>query len=338
MFRELVFPKSLIRAEETDRYGRFIFGPLERGYGATVGNSIRRVLLSSIPGASIIAVRIDGVLHEFSTIPGVMEDVPEIILNLKKIRFRFDVPEEESATVYLRAEGAREVKAADLELPATLSLLTPEVHIATLTREDARLYMEITVARGRGYVPSEELPNREVFPQGTIFVDGVFSPILRANFTVENVRVGAQTDFEQVILEVWTDGSVKPGEAVLQATDILLNVFERMKTLEGIETQPRKLTFEEKEELQAILTRPLSYLELSKRTESTLKEAGIEFIAQLVALTPKEALAIRNFGEKSLEEVQTKLAEKGLSLGMDVEEILGSNWQERLVHETQESG
>ena len=338
MLRELLFPKSLVKVEETDRYGRFVFGPLERGYGATVGNPLRRVLLSSIPGASIIAVRIDGVLHEFSTVPGVMEDVPEIILNLKKVRFRFDVPEEESALVYLRAEGAREVKASDLEVPDTLTLLTPDVHIATLTKEDARLYMEITVARGRGYVPAEDLPNRDAFPQGTIFVDGVFSPVLRANFTVENVRVGAQTDFEQVVLEVWTDGSVKPEEAVLQAADILVQVFQKAQTIEGIEAQPRKLTFEEKEGLQAILTKPISYLELSKRTESTLKDAGIETVAHLVALTPKEALAIRNFGEKSLEEVETKLAEKGLSLGMDVEEILGPNWQERLIHETQESG
>jgi len=225
--QEFVLPEGIFKDELTDNYGRFIFEPLERGYGVTIGNSLRRVLLSSIMGAAIVAVRIDGVYHEFTTIPGVLEDVPDIILNLKRVRFRFEDSETNSANVFIRREGEGEIKASDLEVPPELTLVTPDVHIATLTAPDAKLYAELSVWRGRGYVPQDEIP-KHLFPEGTQVIDGVFSPITKVNYSIENVRVKARTDYERLILEIWTDGSVSPEKALEEASLRLKDAIEAL--------------------------------------------------------------------------------------------------------------
>jgi len=320
---EFVLPKGVYKEEVTETYGRYVFVPLERGYGITIGNALRRILLSSIPGASIIAVNIDGVLHEFTTIEGIYEDVPQIILNLKKIRVRFEDPEEEKASMYLRAEGQREVKASDLEVPASLKIVTPDVHIATLTSDKARLYMELTVAKGVGYVPADEI-SKAGFPETTIFIDGLFSPVVRVNTTIENVRVKAKTDYEKLILEIWTDGTVTPDEAFNKASDILHQHVERLFH-EVKEPYGRKGPgFEERERIRQILLQDISSLEPSKRTLNCLKEAGIDTIAKLVSKTEQEMLEIKNFGQKSLEEIKEKLQNRdpNLRFGMNVEEYL----------------
>jgi DNA-directed RNA polymerase subunit alpha len=318
---EFILPKGLYVETLNDRYGRFVFVPLERGYGITIGNSLRRVLLSSIPGAAIVAVRIDGVLHEFSTIPGVLEDVPEIILNLKKIRLKFDETDEDRASLYLRAEGEREVKAGDLDVPASITVVNPETHIATLTKKNAKLYMELVVMRGRGYVPANEIP-KAGFPEGTIFVDGLFSPIVKANYTVENVRVKARTDYEKLILDVWTDGTIKPDEAVRKASELLKEAIEKLFVTVTEPYGVKEVGFEEREKIRSLLTKSIEFLEPSKRTANCLRDAGIETIAQLVSKTEEEMLKIKNFGEKSLDEIKAKLEKFGLAFGMEVDEYL----------------
>ncbi len=320
---DYILPKGIYKEKVTNTYGRYIFVPLERGYGITIGNALRRILLSSIPGASIVAVLIDGVLHEFSTIEGVYEDVPQIILNLKKIRVRIDDPEIERATLYLRAEGVKDVKASDLEVPPAVTIVTPDVHIASLTSENSRLFMELTVMRGVGYVPADEIPKMG-FPESTIFIDGLFSPVVRANITVENVRVKAKTDYEKLILEIWTDGTVSPDDALQKAAEILKDHVERL-FIESKEPFGRKGPgFEERERIRQILKQPIDSLEPSKRTLNCLKEAGIETIGQLVSKTEEEMLQIKNFGQKSLDEIKNKLRERdpNLKFGMNVMEYL----------------
>lgn len=318
---EFIWPEGIYVEEHTDTYGKFSFAPLERGYGITIGNSLRRILLSSIEGASIIAVRIDGVLHEFSTIPGVLEDVPEIILNLKKIRVKLEDPEVDRASMFLRAEGKKKIKASDIEVPHSIRLVTPDVHIAELTKEDARLYMEMIVARGRGYIPASEIPEAG-FPEGTIFVDGLFSPVTKVNFKVENVRVKARTDYEKLTLEVWTDGTITPEEALNEAVSILSEGISRLKERAKEPYGVSAIEFEEREKMRSLLMKSIEFLEPSKRTANCLREAGIETIAQLVSKTEEEMLQIKNFGEKSLQEIKEKLKEYGLNFGMSVDEYL----------------
>jgi len=318
---KFILPEGVYKEEMTDTYGKFIFMPLERGYGLTVGNALRRVLLSSIPGASIIAVRIDGVLHEFSTLPGVYEDIPEIVLNLKNIRFKFESPDEDRALVYLRKQGKGEVKAVDLDVPDVLTLCTPNVHIATLTDDEARLYMELVVTKGRGYIQAEELP-KSGFPEGTIFMDGIFSPVKKVNYRIENVRVKARTDYEKLIMEIWTDGTTKPDEALKKAASILKEAFDKLMQ-EVTELYGKgRLAFEEREKIRSLLMRNIEFLEPSKRTVNCLKDAGVETIMDLVTKTEEEMLRIKNFGEKSLEEIKEKMEKFGLKFGMDVKPYL----------------
>ena len=318
---QFVLPEGIFVEEINDTYGRFVYVPLERGYGITVGNALRRVLLSSIPGYSIVAMRIDGVSHEFSTIPGVMEEVPQIVLNLKGVRLKMDDAVDTRATLYIRAEGAKEVKAGDIDVPEYVEIINPEHHIATLTRDDAKLYAELIAAKGRGYVPSTEM-SKEGFPAGTIFIDGVFSPIVKVNYTVENVRVKARTDYEKLILEIWTDGTIRPDTALEMATKTLLQSIEPVLKKLGSPYGKEELKFEEKEKIHQILNKSIDFLEPSKRTANCLKEAGIETIAQLVSKTEEEILQVKNFGEKSLEEIKEKLEQFGLSFGMDVSKYI----------------
>ena len=332
-WRILIKPKKLDVEPETltDNYGKFIAEPLERGFGITLGNALRRVLLSSIPGASIVAVKIDGVLHEFSTIPGVLEDVTELILNLKGVvlKYRGDIPKQLS----LDLEGPAEVQAKDIVTDGTVEIVNPEHHIATLG-ENSKLKMELWVRSGRGYVPAERNKD-QTYPVGTIPMDAIFSPIRKVNFNVTNARVGGVTDYDRLILEVWTDGSILPAEAVGIAAKILkdqLSVFIPFEEKEEFYPFP-----EEEEavrpELNPNLYRSVDELELSVRSANCLRTAGIKLIGELVQKTEQELLKTKNFGRKSLNEIKEILASMGLSLGMQLENFPDPKMMEKLKKE-----
>lgn len=324
--KDFQMPKRLVCDEETatDNYSKFSAEPFERGYGHTIGNSIRRILLSSLEGAAVSGVKIKGVMHEFSTIPGVMEDVTEIILNLKSLRFKLysEGPEK----IYLKATEKGEVTAKDIELNSNIEILNPSTHIATLDK-DTDLEMEIEVSKGRGYLPAEQNPraNQEL---GMISVDAIFTPVLKVNYGVENARVGRSIDYDRLILEIWTDGSVKPVDALTYASKILkdsLNIFI------GFEEQPEeeeKPPEKEKSEeaLESVLALPVNIIELTVRSINCLNRAKIKTIGDLVKQTEDKLLGFRNFGKKSLNEIKKKIAELGkqkgveLSLGMAIPE------------------
>jgi len=315
----LIKPKGLEVEEETltPAHGRFHVEPLERGFGITIGNSLRRILLSSIQGAAITVVRIKGVLHEFSTIPGVREDVTDIILNIKEIlvMLHSDGPE----TLRLKANKAGVVKARDIQPNANVEILNPDHPIATLS-EDGDLEIELVVRQGKGYVPAER--NREEGQSiGSIPIDALFSPIRKVNYSVSHARVGQVTDYDRLTLEVWTNGSVAPADAVGYAAKIMkdqMNVFIRFE--EG-ESLPKPQEVEETSKLNENLFRSVDELELSVRSANCLKNADIRYIGDLVQKTEAEMLKTKNFGRKSLNEIKEILAEMGLSLGMKLE-----NW------------
>ena len=331
MNREFTIPRGVQPVEETDTYGKYIFMPLEKGYGATVGNALRRVLLSSIPGASIIAARIDGVPHEFTTIEGILEDVPDIILNLKRVRIRYH-GEDPQTVVHIRKSGKGEVRAGDIETAsANLEVVNKDQLIATLTTDDASFEADLVVAKGRGYVPAAEYP-QDFLPEGYIYIDGLFSPVTKVNFTVENVRVKERTDFEKLTLEIWTDGTITPGDAFREAVRLLIEIFQRLIRRVTGPLIERGISFEERERIKSLLLRDIEFLELSVRTITCLREEGIKSVADLVSRTREEMLKIKNFGEKSLEELEGKLSSLGLYFGMDVSQYL----EEWAKDETQE--
>ncbi len=330
MIREFTIPRGVQAVEETDTYGKYIFMPLEKGYGATVGNALRRVLLSSIPGASIVAVNIRGVPHEFTTIEGVLEDVPDIILNLKRVRIRYD-GNESQVTARIQKSGKGEIRAGDIEASSDIEVINKDQLIATLTSDDASFEADLIVAKGRGYIPAEEYP-QDLYPEGYIFLDGLFSPVTKVNFTVENVRVKERTDFEKLTLEIWTDGTITPGDAFREAVRILIEIFQRLLRRVTGPLIERGLSFEERERIKSLLLRDIEFLELSVRTITCLREEGIKSVADLVSRTREEMLKIKNFGEKSLEELESKLSELGLYFGMDVSQYL----EEWAKDETQE--
>ncbi len=318
-WRELIRPKRLEVDKEvtTETYGRFIIEPLERGYGITLGNSLRRVLLSSIRGAAITSVRIDGCLHEFSVIPGVREDVTEIILNLKGVRFKME--DTDPKTVRIEERGPKEVKAGDIQCPAGIEVVNPDHYIATLDK-DAILKMEMTVKMGRGYVPAERNKEEDA-PIGTISMDAIFSPVRKVNYTVTPTRVGHITDYDRLILEVWTDGTITPLEAVGVAAKILqeqLRVFVELEA-EIEEEKPLGPVPAEETDLSEILSKTVDELEISARSVNALKAMGIIYIGQLVQKGESELLQAKNFGRKSLEEIKTALSKVGLNLGMEVD-------------------
>lgn len=315
-WRELIKPRRIEVDQSTysNYHGKFECEPLERGFGITIGNALRRILLSSLQGAAIVSVKIDGVLHEFSTIPGVLEDVTDIVLNLKEIRVKLKDVEE--ATIYLTKEGDGEVTAGDIDTQGLVEILNPDKHIATLN-DEVNLNMEMVVRGGKGYVPAERNRPKDL-PIGVIPLDAIFSPIRKVNYAVSNARVGQRTDYDKLTLEVWTDGSVLPEDAVAYAAKILK---EQMNPFINFEEEPEPVEESEEsreEELNENLFRPVSELELSVRSANCLKNANITLIGDLVQKTEAEMLKTKNFGRKSLNEIKSILEEMGLHLGMDL--------------------
>ena len=302
-----------IESPTDESYGKYVIEPLERGYGTTLGNSLRRVLLSSLPGTAVTSIRIAGVQHEFSTIPGVKEDVTEIVLNIKRIIARLH--SDEPKTVYIEASGECEVTAGDIKADSEVEILNPELHIATLG-PDASLSIELTVDHGRGYVPADKNkgPQQVI---GTIPVDSIYTPVLKVNYAVENTRVGNQTDFDKLTLEVWTDKTISPRDAVSLGAKILVDHFtlftdlsdsigSRSTVVEKVETQRDK-----------VLELTIEELDLSVRSFNCLQRANINTVEDLISKTEDEMIKVRNLGRKSLEEVEHKLAMMGLSLASD---------------------
>ncbi len=333
-WKDLIRPKRLEVEKETltPFYGKFTAEPFERGFGITIGNSLRRILLSSLQGAAITSVKFDGVLHEFSTIPGVKEDVTEIILNLKEVRLKLHT--EGPKVIRVKTEGPKVLKAGDIQTGDAVEILNPEHYIATLSR-DSKLSMEMTVKMGRGYVPAER-NKEENQPIGTIPMDAIFSPIKKVNYAVTNARVGQITDYDKLNLEVWTDGSLNPEEAVAHAAKILkdqLSIFIIFEEEEEEEEESRLPSQMETEKLNENLFRSVDELELSVRSANCLKHANIKLIGDLVQKTEAEILATKNFGRKSLNEIKEILAEMGLGLGMKLE-----NWPSKKMDEEIESG
>ncbi len=302
--------------ELSDTYAKLVVEPLERGFGTTLGNALRRVLLSSIPGAAVTSVKIEGVLHEFSTIPGVVEDVTQIILNLKELAIRLHT--DKPKLLRLEARGKREVTARDFQPDPEVEIVNPDLLIATIDRKDARLAMEVVVERGKGYVPAEK-HRRSEHVIGVIPVDSVFSPVQKANFVVEDARVSHGSEMERLVLEVWTNGAVRPDEAITEATRILVDHFRLIggMTEEGSAQEAAVRD----PELQKLLNTPIEELDLSVRPYNCLKRANIHTIGDLIQRTEEEIMSVKNFGKKSLDEVVEKLARLGLSLRKKGEEV-----------------
>ena len=302
-----------IDSQEDVSYGKYIVEPLERGYGTTLGNSLRRILLSSLPGTAATSIKIAGVQHEFSTVPGVKEDVTEIVLNVKKIIAKLHC--QGTKTVYIDAAGACEVTAGDIKADGEVEILNPEQHICSLG-PDASFNMEITLSHGRGYVPSDKnkTPN---MPIGTIAVDSIYTPVYKVNYTVENTRVGNMTDYDKLTLEVWTDSTISARDAVSLGAKILSDHLSLFTNLS--ETVASKPTMAEKAETHRdkVLEMTIEELDLSVRSFNCLKRANINNVEDLISRTGEDMMKVRNMGRKSLEEVQNKLAMMGLSLASD---------------------
>ena len=316
-WKNLQMPKNAIidDAVSNDRYGRFTIEPLERGFGLTLGNALRRVLLSSLQGAAVTAVRIDGALHEFSSLSGVIEDTTEIILNLKQVRFKLmgDGPKAGGFTL----AGKGEVKAGDLKIDADVEVLNPELHIATVNK-DGDFRMEVEVDGGRGYVAADQHTTQDR-PIGTIPIDALFSPVLKVNYNVENTRIGQRIDYDKLTLEIWTDGSILPKDALAFSAKILRDHFNLFVDFEEpIVEEEVEIVDEEKMKMREKLDRSVEELELSVRSSNCLRQADIKTIGDLVQKSEPEMLKYRNFGRKSLKEIQDVLTDMGLGLGLDV--------------------
>jgi len=301
---------ELVEKSEDNTYGKIVVEPLERGYGTTLGNSLRRVLLSSLPGAAITSIKIEGVQHEFSTIPGVAEDTTEIIMSIKQLSILMHG--DEPKLLRIEAQGEGEVTARDIIADADVEKLNPDLHIATLEK-DGKLFMELTLEKGRGYVTADrnKKPNQ---PIGVIAIDSIFTPVQRVNFNVENTRVGQRTDYDKLTMEIWTNGAIKPDEAVSAAAKILIehfNLFLGLTDKVQAEEEPIET---EKDDKQKILDMPIEELDLSVRSYNCLKRAGINTIYELTQKTAEDMMKVRNLGKKSLQEVEAKLAAFNLSL------------------------
>ena len=321
-WKDFQMPKSIVCDENTltDTYGKFTAEPFERGYGITIGNTLRRVLLSSIEGAAITSVKIEGSLHEFSTVEGVVEDVAQIILNLKKVVLK--VHGNTPKTIYLKSGKNSEVTAADLIVDETVEVVNPDVHIATLGK-GGKLNMELTVSKGRGYVTAERLANSENKSIGTVNIDSTFTPVTKVNFDVENARVGQITDYDRLILEIWTNGSIAPKEALLHSANISqrhLDIFMKFGHIEEEDIEEEKSEVDQ--ELLEKLKMNVSELDLSVRSANCLKEARLKTVGEVVRRTELEMLKYRNFGKKSLAEINSILLSMGLSFGMKVDDLL----------------
>ena len=301
------------------KYGKFVVEPLERGYGITLGNSLRRIMLSSLPGAAVSQVKIEGVLHEFSSIPGVKEDVTEIIMNIKNLSIKNSSDTNEPKTAYIEYSGEGVVRASDIQVDQDIEIMNPDQVIATLSGKDAKLYMELTITKGRGYVSSDKNKSSDL-PIGVIAIDSIYTPVERVNVTVENTRVGQVTDFDKLTLDVHTDGTLAPDEAVSLAAKVLsehlslfIDLSENAKTAEV-------MVEKEDDEKGKVLEMSIDELELSVRSFNCLKRAGINTVQELANKTSDDMMKVRNLGRKSLEEVLAKLDELGLSLRQDGEQ------------------
>jgi DNA-directed RNA polymerase subunit alpha len=318
----LQMPQGVERDEATysNTHGRFIIQPLERGFGVTIGNSLRRVLLSSLQGAAITHIRIEGVQHEFSTLPGVVEDISEVVLNLKQVRLKLLNKRPDRVSVQMK--GPAVFKAGDIQkFSADLEVLNPELPIATMNK-NAELKMEFKIGRGRGYVPAEENATADQ-PIGTIALDAIYNPIRKVNYSIENTRVGHKTDYERLVLELWTDGSITPDDALTYAGKILKDHIELFISFD-VETEKEDVPEidEEAVRIRKLLKMNVDELELSVRSHNCLKAANIQTIGDLVRRDEQEMLKFRNFGRKSLQELAKILEEKSLHFGMDVDKYL----------------
>ncbi|MDE7283974.1 MAG: DNA-directed RNA polymerase subunit alpha [Lachnospiraceae bacterium] len=304
---------EVVEISEDKKYGKFVVEPLERGYGITLGNSLRRIMLSSLPGAAVSQVKIEGVLHEFSSIQGVKEDVTEIIMNIKSLAIKNNSETNEPKTAYIEYEGEGIVRAADIQVDQDIEIMNPELVIATLSGKDTKLYMELTITKGRGYVSSEKNKTDDL-PIGIIAVDSIYTPVERVNITIDNTRVGQITDFDKLTLDVYTNGTLIPDEAVSLAAKVLsehlslfIDLSENAKTAEV-------MVEKEDDEKEKVLEMSIDELELSVRSYNCLKRAGINTVEDLTNRTSEDMMKVRNLGRKSLEEVLSKLKELGLQL------------------------
>lgn len=300
-----------VEMSDDGRYGKFVVSPLERGYGTTLGNSLRRILLSSLPGAAATSIKIEGVQHEFSTVPGVTEDVTELILNIKKLALKIhgDLPK----TVYIEAKGAQEITAGDIKRDKDVEIFNPDLHIATLN-DDANLYIEITLSKGRGYVSADK--NKQAMQPviGVIPVDSIYTPVTKVNYTVENTRVGQYTDREQLAVELWTNGTIKPDEAVSLAAKIMNDLLSLFVDLSDDAKNTEIIVEKEENKKEKVLEMTIEELDLSVRSYNCLKRAGINTVEDLTNKSEENMMKVRNLGRKSLEEVINKLNGLGLYL------------------------
>lgn len=301
---------NIHKVEETDNYGKFVVEPLERGYGTTLGNSLRRVMMASLPGAAITSIQIDGVLHEFSTVQGVTEDVTQIILNLKKVSLKIE--SEDAKDLELDVKGPAEVTAGDIQGDGDVTILNPDLHIATVA-DGAELHIMMTADKGRGYVPADQnklrLSGLEI---GTLPIDSIYTPIERVNYTVENTRVGQSNDFDKLTLDVWTDGSLTPTAAISLAAKILTEHLEMFVNLTEEAKDAKVMVEREETHQEKVLDKTIEELDLSVRSYNCLKRADIQTVKDLTERTEADMMKVRNLGQKSLEEVKLKLADLGV--------------------------
>ena len=305
---------EIAEISDDKRYGRFVVEPLERGYGTTLGNSLRRIMLSSLPGAAVSQVKIDGVLHEFSSIPGVKVDVTEIIMNIKNLAIKNDSATNEPKAAYIEFEGEGVVTAADIQVDQDIEILNPDLVIAHLNGgADSKLYMELTITKGRGYVNAEKNKSGDL-PIGVIAVDSIYTPVERVNLTIENTRVGQITDYDKLTLDVFTNGTLAPDEAVSLAAKVLSEHLSLFINLSEVAQQTDVMVEKEDNAQAKVLEMNIDELELSVRSYNCLKRAGINTVEELTNRTPEDMMKVRNLGRKSLEEVLAKLKELGLQL------------------------
>ncbi len=310
---EIEKPKiECIEMSDDFTFGKFVVEPLERGYGVTLGNSLRRILLSSLPGVAVTSIKIDGVLHEFSTIPGVAEDVIEIILNIKHLALKMHG--DNTKIIKIDVQGEREIKAGDIICDADIEIINPDLHIATLD-EGHRFYMEMTVEKGRGYQTSEK-NKQSGQPIGVIPIDSIFTPVRKVNYLIENTRVGQVTDFDKLVLEVWTNGTIKPDESISFGAKILSEHLKLFITLTEHVGNVEIMVEKEEDKKEKVLEMTIEELDLSVRSFNCLKRAGINTVEELTQRTEEDMMKVRNLGKKSLEEVQQKLEALGLGLKM----------------------
>ncbi len=310
---------EIVEISDDKKYGKFVCEPLERGYGITLGNSLRRIMLSSLPGTAVNRIKIDGVVHEFSSIQGVKEDVTEIVMNVKELAIKNNSSDNQPKTAYIEASGEGIVRASDIKVDQDIEIMNPDQVIATLSGPDAKLNMELTIVNGRGYVGADKNKSDEA-PIGSIAVDSIFTPVERVNMTVENTRVGQQTDFDKLTLDVYTNGTIEPDNAVSLAAKVLSEHLSLFIDLSEDARTVEVMVEKEDDEKSKVLEMNIDELELSVRSYNCLKRAGINTVEELCSKTPDDMMKVRNLGRKSLEEVLAKLKELGLSLN-DQEEM-----------------